>query len=116
VLSEAYRSGVTLAGVSAGAVCWFDAFLFNSGQGPMRPLSGLGLIPMGACPHYTTETDRRAALQMAVAAGKMPTTLAIDDGVAVAFDYGARWRSAAQRPAQVPIASAERQQGQPRCY
>jgi dipeptidase E len=79
---------VTLAGVSAGAVCWFDAFLFNSGQGPMRPISGLGLIPMGACPHYSTETDHSAALQMAVAAGKMPTTLAIDGGVAVVFENG----------------------------
>ncbi|MBO6776412.1 MAG: peptidase E [Marinibacterium sp.] len=86
VLGDACRSGVALAGVSAGAVCWFDAFLFSSGQGPMRPLDGLGLIPMGACPHYSTETDRRAALHKAVAAGDMPTTLAIDDGVAVAFD------------------------------
>ena len=86
VLSDACRSGVTLAGVSAGAVCWFDAFLFNSGQGPMRPLAGLGLIPMGACPHYSTETERHAALHKAVAEGAMPTTLAIDDGAAVAFE------------------------------
>lgn len=86
VLGDACRSGVTLAGVSAGAVCWFDAFLFSSGQGPMRPLAGLGLIPMGACPHYSTETDRSAALHKAVATGKMPTTLAIDDGAAVAFE------------------------------
>jgi dipeptidase E len=86
VLGDACRSGVTLAGVSAGAVCWFDAFLFSSGQGPMRPLVGLGLIPLGACPHYSTETDRHAALHKAVATGKMPTTLAIDDGAAVAFE------------------------------
>ncbi len=86
VLSDACRSGVTLAGVSAGAVCWFDAFLFNSGQGPMRPLAGLGLIPIGACPHYSTETERHAALHKAVAEGAMPTTLAIDDGAAVAFE------------------------------
>ncbi|MEN8659294.1 MAG: Type 1 glutamine amidotransferase-like domain-containing protein [Marivita sp.] len=88
VLGDAARSGVTLAGVSAGAVCWFDAFLFNSGQGPMRPLAGLGLIPMGACPHYSTETERHAALHKAVADGAMPTTLAIDDGAAVSFENG----------------------------
>lgn len=88
VLGDACRSGVTLAGVSAGAVCWFDAFLFNSGQGPMRPLAGLGLIPMGACPHYSTETERHAALHKAVADGAMPTTLAVDDGAAVVFENG----------------------------
>lgn len=88
VLRDACRSGVTLAGVSAGAVCWFDAFLFSSGQGPMRPLAGLGLIPMGACPHFSTETERHAALHKAVAEGAMPTTLAIDDGAAVAFENG----------------------------
>jgi len=88
VLGDTYRSGVTLAGVSAGAVCWFDAFLFSSGQGPMRPLTGLGLIPMGACPHYSTETERHVALHKAVAEGAMPTTLAIDDGAAVTFKNG----------------------------
>ena len=86
VLGDACRSGVVLAGVSAGAVCWFDAFLFSSGQGPMRPLAGLGLVPMGACPHYSTDTERHAALHKAVAEGAMPTTLAIDDGAAVAFE------------------------------
>lgn len=86
VLGDAGRSGVVLAGVSAGAVCWFDAFLFSSGQGPMRPLAGLGLIPMGACPHYSTEPERHAALHKAVSEGAMPRTLAIDDGAAVAFE------------------------------
>lgn len=86
VLGDACRSGVTLAGVSAGAVCWFDAFLFRSEQGPMRPLAGLGLIPLGACPHYSTEKERHAALHKAVAEGAIPTTLAIDDGAAVAFE------------------------------
>ncbi|MDU8925927.1 peptidase E [Alisedimentitalea sp. MJ-SS2] len=88
VLSEACRSGVILAGVSAGAVCWFDSFLFSSGKGAMRPLPGLGLIPIGACPHYSSETDRRAALHAAVGAQTMPASIAIDDGVAVAFENG----------------------------
>jgi peptidase E len=83
VLVAAARRGVVLAGVSAGAVCWFDRFLYHSGTGPMRPLAGLGLIAGGACPHYSTEPDRRAALQAAVRAGTMPDSLALDDGAAV---------------------------------
>jgi dipeptidase E len=88
VLSKACQSGVILAGVSAGAVCWFDTYLFSSGKGIMRPLPGLGLIPMGACPHYSSERDRRAALHAAVNAETMPASVAIDDGVAVAFENG----------------------------
>lgn len=86
VLCEAANAGLLLAGVSAGAVCWFEQFLFNDGTGPIRPLRGLGLIKGGACPHYSTETDRRAALHRAVADQTMPTTHAIDDGVAVLFN------------------------------
>ncbi len=86
VLKEAGRGGLTLAGVSAGAVCWFDRFLYSSGVGPMRPLPGLGLICGGACPHYSTEPQRRAALHDAVRQGTMPASIAIDDGAAVAFD------------------------------
>ena len=86
VLCDAARRGLPVAGVSAGAVCWFDRFLFHSGSGPMRPLEGLGLIKGGACPHYSMETDRQSALHRAVAERTMPDTVAIDDGVAVVFD------------------------------
>lgn len=86
VLCNAARQGLALAGVSAGAVCWFDTFLFHSGNGPMRPLQGLGLIKGGACPHFSTEPERRAVLHDAVAQLAMPETVAIDDGVAVVFD------------------------------
>jgi dipeptidase E len=51
----------------------------------MRPLKGLGLIKGGACPHYSTETDRQPALLRAVTGRTMPDTVAIDDGVAVVF-------------------------------
>jgi len=85
VLCDAAPRGLALAGVSAGAVCWFDSFLFHSGHGPMRPLQGLGLINGGACPHYSTEPERRAATHAAIAQQAMPDTVAIDDGVAVRF-------------------------------
>lgn len=85
VLCGAAWQGLAIAGVSAGAVCWFDHFLFQGGGGSMRPVQGLGLITGGACPHYSTETARRAALHAAVAGQSMPDSIALDDGMAVAF-------------------------------
>lgn len=77
---------IALAGVSAGGVCWFERFLFDAGNGQMRPVAGLGLIKGGACPHYSTEPTRRTALWAAVGNRTMPQSIAIDDGVAVVFD------------------------------
>ena len=84
-LIEAAHNGLTLAGVSAGAVCWFEHFLFSSGTGPMRVLPGLGLLKGGACPHYSTEPERKPILHASVAERTMPDSIAIDDGVAVVF-------------------------------
>src|SRR5213078_872101 len=43
LLLEAWRRGTVLAGLSAGAMCWFDAGITRS-SGPPEPLAGLGLL------------------------------------------------------------------------
>lgn len=83
VLLQAARQGTLLAGVSAGAVAWFDYALSDaSGQG-LQPLAGLGLVAGSCCPHYSSEPARAPAFALAITQGHLPTGLAIDDGVAV---------------------------------
>ncbi|MGO1827924.1 Type 1 glutamine amidotransferase-like domain-containing protein [Candidatus Corynebacterium faecigallinarum] len=49
LLVEAYRRGTVLAGISAGAACWFEACLTDS-FGPLAPLNdGLGLLTGSFC-------------------------------------------------------------------
>ena len=52
----AYRSGVVIAGLSAGAICWFEEMYTDSAvDGVPTPYSfhpGLGVLKGGACPHY----------------------------------------------------------------
>ncbi len=85
-LQAAARQGVMLAGVSAGAMCWFDeAFSSADGSG-FRALPGLGLIRGSCCPHYSDEPQRRPAFEHAVASGAALEGLAIDDGVGVLCD------------------------------
>jgi len=38
VLRESWAAGVVLAGVSAGALCWFEQGLTDSFDGDLRPL------------------------------------------------------------------------------
>ena len=83
VLSEAGRRGVILAGVSAGAICWFSELLLGTIDAGFELLPGLGLVAGSACPHYDSEPVRRAAYDDAIAAGRLAPGLAIDDGVAV---------------------------------
>jgi len=46
ILLEAWEAGVVMAGISAGAICWFDAGVTDSFGPDLGPLSGgLGLLP-----------------------------------------------------------------------
>lgn len=87
VLAEAYGAGVLLAGVSAGAMCWFEAGLTDSYWGAgFQPLPCLGLLPGGCGVHYHAEPGRRERLHAAIEAGAVPPSIAIDDHAAVLFE------------------------------
>lgn len=95
---EAYRAGVLLCGISAGAICWFESCLTDS-FGPVAVLrDGLGLLSGSACPHYDTEPARRPSYLRAVASGELPSGWALDDGAAALFTDGTLGESVARRP------------------
>lgn len=90
-LVEAARRGVLLAGVSAGAVVWFEQALSDAQGCGLRPLAGLGLFAGSVCPHHSTEPARAPAFRAAIGAGALPAGLALDDGAGVLIDgRGAR--------------------------
>jgi dipeptidase E len=88
ILSEAWESGVVMAGGSAGANCWFEACTTDSFlMGNADPLlDGLGLVPGSFCPHYDSEPSRRPAYQRLIGEGVLPGGFACDDLAAVRFD------------------------------
>lgn len=85
ILRQAWNSGIVLAGVSAGAICWFDMGITDSWAEHLAPLPCLGWLPGTCCPHYDGEADRRPAVHKFVAKGSVPQTLALDDGAAAHF-------------------------------
>jgi dipeptidase E len=84
-LRAAWEAGVVLAGVSAGANCWFEASTTDSFLlGRADPLGdGLGLVPGSFCPHYDSEPERRPRFREYVAAGVLPAGFAAEDFAAV---------------------------------
>ncbi len=86
VMRAAWQAGIVLAGVSAGAICWFDGGTTDSFGRQLRPFtSGLGLLAGSYCPHYSAEPTRRPAYQALVADGTLAAGIACDDGTGAHF-------------------------------
>jgi dipeptidase E len=85
LLRKAWASGTVLAGVSAGAICWFEAGVTDSWSGRLAGLPLLGFLPGTCCPHFDSEAERRPVLQRLVATRAVPKALALDDGAAAHF-------------------------------
>ena len=84
-LRAAWEQGVVLAGLSAGAICWFEQGVTDSVAGRLGPLAALGLLEGSCCPHYDGEAERRPAYQQLVAEGQIAPGYGLDDGAALHF-------------------------------
>ena len=58
ILDIAYKKGIVMSGVSAGAICWFDKGITDSYLKKLEILDCLGFIKGNACPHFDEESDR----------------------------------------------------------
>lgn len=99
ILREAYDRGVVLAGLSAGAVCWFHGGVTDSFGPRFQPLhDGVGLLPGYFVPHYDSEAARRPVLHEQVRSGAMSWAWAADDGAALWFRDGELHEVITSRP------------------
>lgn len=87
LLREAYESGIVMAGISAGSICWFEEGVTDSVPGKLLKLECLGILKGSNCPHYDGEAERRGAYHQLQKEGMKPG-VACDDGVAAHFIDG----------------------------
>lgn len=86
-MREAWHKGVVLCGVSAGALCWFEAGVTDSFGPALQPLTdALGLLSGSFCPHYDGDAARRPAFHRLVTQRRLPSGFAADDGAALLFE------------------------------
>ncbi|MDA8310622.1 MAG: peptidase E [Actinomycetota bacterium] len=86
VMRSAWESGVVLAGVSAGSLCWHVGGTTDSFGPELRPVTnGLGFLPYSNGVHYDSEEQRRPLLHRLIAAGTLPDGYATDDGVGLLY-------------------------------
>ena len=84
ILRECWEAGVVLAGLSAGAMCWFE-WGVSCSLGAPAPAPGLGLLPGSLSVHMDGEPERLPVVRAAIAQGELPPGYAADDGVALLF-------------------------------
>ncbi len=82
-LKKAYENGIVLSGLSAGAICWFEAFKSSGEIG-----KGLGLISGGAEPHWDDLSKEEKNALMTVFSDLKQDFWALDNCSAVVFNNG----------------------------
>ncbi len=97
-LQKAYFNGTVLAGISAGANCWFEQCVTDSIPGKLSMLPCLGIINGSFCPHYDGETFRRPSLHKLMSEDQIINGYAADNGAAAHFINGELASSVSSRP------------------
>jgi len=87
VLRRAWSEGVVMAGMSAGAICWFESGTTDSFGPTLQALhGGLGILDGSLIPHYHEEPQRRPLTLALVGDATLPPGYAVDDGAALVFE------------------------------
>ncbi len=83
LLLDAYERGVIIAGLSAGAICWFEKMYTDSVEGSSYAVEdGLGILNGIMSPHF----DNR--LEFQTIAKKYPLAYALENKSALLFEDG----------------------------
>lgn len=101
IMREAWQSGVVLAGVSAGSICWHTGGTTDSFGPELHAVTdGLGLVPYSNGVHYDSETARRPTYQQMIGDGTLPDGYATDDGVGLVYRGTEMVEAVSERPGQ----------------
>jgi len=84
ILKKAWEQGILLAGVSAGAACWFQGALTDSVPGKLSGEKCLGLLKGSFCAHYDNP-GRRPAFHRLIRTRVLPNGIGVDNFAALHF-------------------------------
>tara|TARA_A100001011_G_scaffold377604_1_gene441463 strand:+ start:4207 stop:4908 length:702 start_codon:yes stop_codon:yes gene_type:complete len=85
LLLKAYKDGKILAGVSAGAICWFDQGITDSWEDGLRVLDCMQILKGVCCPHYDGEVDRKPSVEKFLKSNEIDACFCIEDGAAIHY-------------------------------
>ena len=86
LIIDAYNKGKILAGVSAGAICWFEKGITDSWANGLRVLDCMSILDGVCCPHYDGEANRRPSVEKFLESKEIDSCLCIEDGAALHYE------------------------------
>lgn len=92
MFQKALHEGVVLAGISAGAICWFESGVSDSFVSPdsdtLNAVDAVGFLEGSHCPHYDGEANRRSEYHRLIASDEITNGIAAEDGVGLFYENG----------------------------
>jgi peptidase E len=86
ILHEAWQSGVVLAGISAGSICWHQGGSTDSYGPQLRGFTdALAWLPYSNGVHYDGEAQRRPKMHELIGNGTLGDGYATDDGAGLYY-------------------------------
>ena len=83
ILKKAYKEGVIMSGVSAGAICWFQNGITDSWDSNLKLMPCMNILKGTCCPHYDEEPERKPTVKKLILAKKIKNIFAVDGGAAL---------------------------------
>ena len=93
ILKKAYRSGIVMSGVSAGAICWFEKGITDSYSDNLSILDCLGFVEGIACPHFDEESEREPFVTKIIEKEIIKSCLCIEGNCAVHIEDEKEFKS-----------------------
>jgi peptidase E len=88
IFKKAHESGVILAGISAGAICWFEHGHTDSFSKYLDRMECLGFLKGSCSPHYNEQEGRRSSFHSLLTTDKILPGYGIANGAAIHFVNG----------------------------
>ncbi|MCI0449695.1 MAG: Type 1 glutamine amidotransferase-like domain-containing protein [Chlorobi bacterium] len=85
IIKKAWKQGIVLAGMSAGAICWYEDGFKNPKDDIWRRISCLGFLEGSFCPHYDKRGELRKAYRKMISSGEISPGYGVEDGVALHY-------------------------------
>jgi dipeptidase E len=87
-LVKAYKAGIPIAGISAGAMCFYEQGFSDSFDSGYQKIKGLGILKGSFCPHFSPGNERAALYENSIKSGKLKSGIGVGDGVALRYQEG----------------------------
>ncbi len=98
IMKKAWRRGIVLSGMSAGAICWFKDGFMTAAHGALEKLPCLGLLKGSFCPHYDDRAELRRSYKHLIVQKVISEGFGVEDGAALHFVGNNLLRVVSSRP------------------